>query len=102
MVLIGYMDDQGAEFAALPQCIEEYWSPTRDWHFLEYVCAEMTITNCLGNLDEMEIYAADADYSHDRDLARHLWGVPPKKVAAPNPAAKAPEVKKANHPGPPA
>ncbi len=82
MVLIGYMDDQGQAFAALPEGIEEYWSPTRNWQFLEYVCLEMAITRCLGNLDAMEVYAADADYGHDRDLARQLWGVPPTREPA--------------------
>ncbi len=39
----------------------------------------MRIEGCLGNLDEMEIYRADADYGHDRELARQLWGVPARK-----------------------
>jgi hypothetical protein len=80
MVLIGYMDDQGEGFAALPECMEEYWAPTRNWRFLEYVCSEMIVTKSLGPVGMMETWGADADYGRDRDLCRQAWGQPPKKV----------------------
>jgi len=80
MVLIGYIDDQGQGFPRLAECVEEYWTATKDWRFLEFVCSEMTITADLGVLGDMDMYAATADYDHDRLLARQLWGVPPPKA----------------------
>ncbi len=76
MVLIGYMDDQGTDFAKLLECTEEYWSPTRGWEFLEYVCERMTVMADLGVADDMALWAASAAYDEDRQLARDLWGIP--------------------------
>jgi hypothetical protein len=81
MVLIGYMDDQGPDFVHLAKCIEEYWSPTEDWGFLEYVCEQMIVVADLGVLRDVDSFAAVADYDHDRQLSRVLWGVLPSKAS---------------------
>lgn len=74
MALIGYMDDQREGFAKLAECIEEYWSPTKAWEFLEYVCEYMTVVADMGVLDEMELYSATEEYCNDRTMARDWWG----------------------------
>jgi hypothetical protein len=74
MALIGYIDGRGTGFSALAACVEEYWTPTKDWEFLEYVVPAMTVVADLGVIDEMEIYTAQAAYENDRQRAREIWG----------------------------
>lgn len=82
MVLIGYIDAQGPDFAFLPACVEEYWAPTRAWRFLEYVCPSLIVTAELGVIADADMWIAGEDYEHDRQLARQLWGPIPLPIQA--------------------
>jgi hypothetical protein len=77
MALIGYMDAHGAGFSSLDACVEEYWAPTKQWNFLEFVCESMTVQANSGVVAEEDLWMAIVDYEHDRQLARRLWGPPP-------------------------
>ena len=79
MALIGYIDAHGTAFPSLSACIEEYWTPTKKWRFLEFVCPFLTVTAALGNIREEALWIAGENYEYDRQLARHLWGQTPDR-----------------------
>ena len=79
MVLIGYIDAHGPAFPSLSACMEEYWTPTKKWRFLEFVCPSLTVTAVFENICEEKLWMAGEDYEHDRQLARQLWGPTPEK-----------------------
>ena len=81
MVLIGFIDAHGPAFSSLSACIEEYWTPNKEWRFLEFICPSLTVTAVLGNVCEEQLWMAGEDYEHDRQLARHRWGLAPQRRA---------------------
>jgi len=76
MALIEYIDHRGENFGELAACVEEYWAPTREWQFLEYVTDEMVVTAVLGEIDVMVLGGAQIGYMNDRDFARNTWSNP--------------------------
>lgn len=79
MVLIGYIDAHGRTFPSLSSCIEEYWAPTKEWKFLEFVSPSFSVTTVLGNVSDEALWLASEDYEFDRQLAQNLWGPTPDK-----------------------
>jgi len=62
MVLIGYIGAHGPAFPSLSACMEEYWTPTKKWRFLEFVCPSLTVTAVFENICEEKLWMAGEDY----------------------------------------
>ena len=59
--------------AEIPRAIaEEYWRPTRDWKYYEYIGNEMTIISEV-NLDVSQRNISRDRYMMDYDRARYIF-----------------------------
>jgi len=60
---------------ALRKIVEEYWQPTRDWRFWEYLGQSMRVVEKLDLPSTVMLAGASHRYGLDRDLAARLWPV---------------------------
>lgn len=72
MVLTGRMIAHRNNAEILRAIAEEYWRPTRDWNFYEYIGNEMTIISEV-NLDVSQRNISRDRYMMDYDRARYIF-----------------------------
>lgn len=74
MILVGYLSKKLSK-SQRKQIHSEYWNPTRDWYFLEYLSTKMDIIEEITIDDDLEskIYAAGSNYADDYDEAKRLY-----------------------------
>lgn len=50
----------------------EYWMPTKNWKFLEYLSSEMEVLEILETPDIIQINKGRLNYDYDRDLKKGI------------------------------
>jgi len=74
MALVNTIDEQlsAAEMDIAAALAAEYWNPTRDWKFWEYIGPQMTVLDQLDWPGTIEHTIALQLYGTDRKLAKEL------------------------------
>ena len=72
MVLTGRMIAHRNNAEILRAIAEEYWRPTRDWKYYEYIGNEMTIISEV-NLDVSQRNISRMEYMMDNDRALYIF-----------------------------
>ena len=52
---------------------EEYWNPTMNWKYLEYMCSEMEIKEILNPPNFIEIALGKQNYLEDKTLTKKIF-----------------------------
>jgi len=73
MVLIDKMRKLGQESDLLGACISEYWSPTREWMYLEFLSPSMTILEVLLFPESLLANKGRMNYNADFEFAKQLF-----------------------------
>lgn len=58
---------------AVRAIVEEYWQPTREWMFWEFLGRSMTVVEKLALPDTLTLAGASHRYGVDRQLSAQLW-----------------------------
>lgn len=73
MVLIDRIRKLGHESALLEACISEYWSPTQEWKYLEFLSPSMTIMEILPMPESLLANKGRMNYNFDFELAKQQY-----------------------------
>ncbi len=70
MVLIDTIKNIGENSTELRACIDEYWSPSNEWKYLEYLSPNMTILEVLQEPDNIMVSGGNMNYGLDLAKAK--------------------------------
>lgn len=73
MVLVDRIKKIGQGSANLTSCINEYWSPTQAWKYLEFLSPQMTILEKLNTPNFLMANRGRINYNADSDTAKRLF-----------------------------
>lgn len=73
MVLVDRIKKMGQGSANLSSCINEYWSPTQAWKYLEFLSPQMTILEKLDNPNSLMAIKGSMNYNTDFETAKRLF-----------------------------
>jgi hypothetical protein len=75
MALVDAVKKRG-DHASISLIIAEYWSPTQNWKYCEYLCPSMTVVAEEDTPSTMISGAAISLLMEDHELIRRLWPMP--------------------------
>ena len=73
MVLIDRMRKLGQASGLIDACISEYWAPTHEWKYLEYLSPSMTIIEVLQVPESLMANRGRMNYNADFEIANRLF-----------------------------
>jgi hypothetical protein len=73
MVLIDRIRKLGHASGLIDTCISEYWTPTREWQYLEYLSPSMTIIEILPVPESLMANKGRMNYNADFELANRMF-----------------------------
>jgi len=72
MSLTDFIFKLGKNSSELDKIAQEYWFPSLDWKFYEYLSNKMTIIETLSEPDYLSKIQGDCNYNNDFDLRKKL------------------------------
>lgn len=73
MAIIDKIRKLGEGSDLLEACISEYWAPTREWKFLEFLSPSMTVIEILPIPESLFANKGRMNYNADFELAKQLY-----------------------------
>ena len=75
MVLIDRMRKLGQASDLIDTCTSEYWTPTHEWRYLEYLNSTMTIIDVLPIPEPLVANKGRLNYNSDYKFAKQLFAI---------------------------
>jgi len=73
MALVDCVANHGAQAAALPSTVAEYWQPQHRWKFIEYLCINLTIIKEIAPPHPYDIAGATFALWEDVKKRQQIW-----------------------------